>query len=57
MFSYKLIACYYPFKGGSYLKFIKENTFVYFKYLKGKLSNLLVVLKLSVKRNISPLFI
>jgi hypothetical protein len=32
MFSYKLIACYYPFKERSYLKFIKENTFAYFKY-------------------------
>jgi hypothetical protein len=57
MFSYKLIACYYLFKRGSYLKFIKENISVYFKYLKGKLNKLLVMLKLSVKRNISPSFI
>jgi hypothetical protein len=57
VFSYKSIAYYCPFKGGSYLKFIKENISVYFKYLKGKLSKLLIVLKLGVKRNVSPSFI
>jgi hypothetical protein len=57
MFSYKSIVYYYPFKRESYLKFIKENIFIYFKYLKGRLNKSLVMLKLGVKRNVSPSFI